>query len=373
MRTITRTHLAGTAGYSLVELIVSMGLLTVIMGATLGGLSSIMKGNEIVMAVATMNNSVRAGLDLMVRDLLQVGSGLPGSHAIGIPNGDDSERVRIPGPFGTTFTTTVDDVTLPAVIPFAGGGPTINGVATDVLCVLMADNAFLNVTLTSLTDSSVVVAAGPDLGAGPDRVTAGQLMLLTKGSLTTLVQVTEVDVPNRRLTFAEGDSLNLNQTEAEAGTLTAMNLADPPNATEPANAALKTNISRIRMITYYIDTASVPDHPRLVRRINNGDPEVFDNTGGTAVASDVVDLQFTFDISNGTGNPGGVAMTATDMTTGGACSPAACGRTQIRKVNVSLTSRAPDQIAARTNNISNTLQSQVSLRSMAFVDRYLVE
>ena len=32
MRPNTRTHLTGTAGYSLVELIVSMGLLTVIMG-----------------------------------------------------------------------------------------------------------------------------------------------------------------------------------------------------------------------------------------------------------------------------------------------------------------------------------------------------
>jgi len=370
MRPITRTHLAGTAGYSLIELIVSMGLLTVIMGATLGGLSSIMKGNEIVMAVATMNNAVRAGLDLIVRDLLQVGSGLPASHAVSIPNGDDSERVRIPGPVGTAFTTAVSDVTLPAVIPLAGQGPTIDGVATDVLSVLMADNAFLNIGLTALTNSSVTVAAGPTLDSGPDRVTAGQLMLISKGSVNTLVQVTDVDIPNRILTFAVGDSLNLNQTEAEAGTLTALNAEEPANATEPVNAALATNISRIRMITYYIDTATVPDHPRLVRRINNGDAEVFDNTAGTAVASDVVNLQFAFDISNGTGNPGNVAMTDTDMTTGGACSPAACGRTQIRKVNVLLTSRAPDQIAARTNNISNTLQSQVSLRSMAFVDRY---
>lgn len=373
MTSITRSHLAAPAGYSLVELIVSMGLLTVIMGVTMGGLASIMKGNEVVMTIATMNNSVRAGLDLMVRDLLQVGSGLPASHAVSIPNGDNSERVLIPGPPGTSFTTSDTDTTLPAVIPLAGVGPTINGVATDVLCVLMADNAFLNIALTSLTDTTVTVAAGPDLSSGPDRVTPGQLMSIAKGSVNTLVQVTEVDVPNRILTFGAGDSLNLNQTLAEAGTLTALNLEEPANATEPANAALATNISRIRMITYYIDATTIPDHPRLVRRINNGDAEEFDNAEeGTAVASDVVDLQFTFDISNGSGNPGAVAMTAADMTAGvgSRCNPDACGRTQIRKVNVALTSRAPDQIAARTHNISNTLESQVSLRAMAFVDRY---
>lgn len=364
MRPITRSRLAATAGYSLLELLVSMGLLTMIMGVTLGGLSSIMKGNEIVMAVATMNNSVRAGLDLMVRDLLQVGSGLPASHAISIPNGDDSERVNLPGPIGTAFTTSATDVTLPAVIPLAGQGPTINGIATDVLTVLMADNAFLDIGLTAVDDSSVVVAAGPDLGAGPDRVTPGQLMLISKGSFNTLVQVTEVDVDTRTLTFEEGDSLNLNQTEAEAGTLIAL------NAEDPVNSAAATRISRIRMITYYIDATTVPDHPRLVRRVNNGDAEVFDNTQGTAVASNVINLQFAYDISNGTGNPGNVAMTATDMTTGGACSPAACGRTQIRKVNVTITARSPEQIAVRTNYITNTLESQVSLRSMAFVDRY---
>ena len=61
MRPATRPRLAATAGYSLVELLVSMGMFTVIMGATLGGLADVMKGNELVMTIAAMNNSVRAG------------------------------------------------------------------------------------------------------------------------------------------------------------------------------------------------------------------------------------------------------------------------------------------------------------------------
>lgn len=364
MRPSPRPRLSSAAGFSLVEMIVSMGLLTVVMGATLSGLSNVMKGNEIVMAIATMNNSVRAGMDLMLRDLLQVGSGLPASHTVSIPSGLNAVQVRIPGPPGPTFLTALDDTSMPAVMPFAGQGPTINGVATDVLSVLMADNAFLDIGLTAVADSSVVVAAGPVLDAGPDRVTPGQLMLISKGSFNTLVQVTEVDVPARRLTFADGDSMRLNQSLAESGTLVAL------NAQEPVNAAASTRISRLRLITYYLDATTDAAHPRLVRRVNNGHPTSFDNTLGTAVAIDVRNLQFSYDVSNGTGNPGNVEMVAADMVAGGACGAAACARTQIRKVNVMLMSQSPHQTAAQTSFLSNTLESQVSLRAMAFVDRY---
>jgi hypothetical protein len=128
------------------------------------------------------------------------------------------------------------------------------------------------------------------------------------------------------------------------------------------------------MITYYLDNVADPQHPRLVRRINNGtrpgDEITFDNTAGTAVAIDTFDLQFTYDISNGAGNPGGVEMNATDRGTGGACNPTACAETQIRKVNLRLSARAPNLVSGSTTFLRNTLESQVSLRAMAFVDRY---
>ena len=40
-----------------------------------------MTSNEIVLQTSTMNNALRAGMDLIIRDLLQVGSGLPPGHA----------------------------------------------------------------------------------------------------------------------------------------------------------------------------------------------------------------------------------------------------------------------------------------------------
>ena len=141
------------------------------------------------------------------------------------------------------------------------------------------------------------------------------------------------------LTFADGDSLRLNQSGAE----TATSRPSTPRTPVDDSEAARTRISRMRMITYYLDNDTDPEHPRLVRRVNNGDPGTFDNTLGTAVAIDAVDLQFTYDISNGTGNPGGVEMNGDDLSTGGACSPAACAETQIRKVNVQAQSRVAER------------------------------
>ena len=356
-------RLASSAGYSLVELMIAMGLVTLIMGATLGGLANVVSGNEHVMMLSNMNGQLRSGLDLMVRDFLQVGSGLPASHAMSIPNGAGSVAVRIPGPVGTAFTTDTGDLTLPAVIPKPGLGPSIGGVATDVVSILMADNAFLDQALTAVAATSVTVAAGPELATGPDRVTPGQLMLISKGSFNTLVQVTAVDTNTRVLTFADGDSLRLNQSAAAAGTLPFL------NAQDPVNAAASTRISRLRMITYYLDTSVSAVHPRLMRRVNNGDPLTFNNALGTSVALDVIDMQIAYDISNGSGNPGNVEMVAADIDGTGACSPNACAETQIRKVNIQLTAQVEDR-TTQLSFLHNTLTSQVSLRSMAFVDRY---
>ena len=195
--TSTTPRLSSAAGYSLIELVITMAIFTVIMGATMSGLSDVIKGNETVLQMANMNNSIRAGMDLMVRDFLQVGSGLPAGHAVSIPNGAGAVAGADSRPAGDQLRHQRHD-------PAGGGsqpaaGPTINGVQTDVVTVLMADNAFLDVQLSAISDTSATVAGpGTNLSAGPDRVTAGQLMMVSKGSFNTLVQVTAVDAGSAR-------------------------------------------------------------------------------------------------------------------------------------------------------------------------------
>jgi type II secretory pathway pseudopilin PulG len=362
---VTRSRFAGTAGYSLIEMMVAMGVTTVVMGATMTGLADVSKGSEMVIQVTEMNKALRTSMDLIERDMLQVGSGLPPGHVINIPTGAGSSSIRFPGPPGTAFVSVAGDPDISAVEAKPNLGPVINGVATDVLNVMMADNTFLDVGLTAVGASTVNVVAGLNIATGPDRVTPGQLMMIWKGSVTALVEVTAVDTTTRMLTFANSDSLNLNQSGAAAGNLPFL------NAQAPVNSAANTFATRVRMITYYLDATTDPKHPRLVRRINNGSATTFDNNSGTAVGMDIENLRFRFDLNDGNTNPASVQMNATDMTTGGACAPAACSMNQIRKVDIVLTARSRNALQPKVRSFHNSLNSQVSFRGMAFVDEYL--
>ena len=84
-----------------------------------------------------------------------------------------------------------------AIIPGPGLGPTINGIATDVITMVQADGAFLStisdydVNLTALNATSMTVDPLVDISnGGADDLHAGDLIMLQKSTSTTLVQVT---------------------------------------------------------------------------------------------------------------------------------------------------------------------------------------
>jgi Tfp pilus assembly protein PilW len=355
----------GDGGFSLIELLIAMGLTMAVMAVTLTGLSDAMRANDTVLNVTGMNNGLRLAMDLMVRDLLQTGSGLGKGHVIQIPQG--GTLIKRPGPPGTSYSRPAADLSIPAVIPGAGLGPAINGGATDIITILTADNNFTDVPVAAVSSNYVDVTTATDIGSGMDRVIAGQLLMVIKGAATTLVEVTDVNASSRRITFNSGDALNLNQNGTGiVGSMAALNAKAPTGSA----AAAATRITRVRMITYFHDNTTVPGSPRLVRRINNGDPLTFNNGLGTAVALDIEDLQFTFDINDGANNPGNVQFVAADLTTSGACSPDPCSPTQIRKINVTMAARSANTNNRRRLVYRNTLNSQVALRGMALVNDY---
>jgi hypothetical protein len=124
------------------------------------------------------------------------------------------------------------------------------------------------------------------------------------------------------------------------------------------------------MISYYLDNTTVPGRPRLVRRMNNGDPLVFNNTLGNVVAFDVEGLTFTYDINDSATNPSGVKFNAADIAGTGACPSTPCSSNQIRKVSVVMTGRSSTVEQSSQQFFRNSLFTEVSLRSLAYVDRY---
>ncbi len=154
-------------GFTLVELLVTMAITTVILGATMAAMTDAIKATESASQISDMNNGLRTAMDLMVRDMLQVGQGLPGGRAILVPNGGAAVAMQLPGPEGSNFQldgpsfcppratdpdTICEDIT--AVVPGPNRGPVIvddgdpdTDDATDMITTLAVDSSFESVTL----------------------------------------------------------------------------------------------------------------------------------------------------------------------------------------------------------------------------------
>jgi prepilin-type N-terminal cleavage/methylation domain-containing protein len=346
----------GNAGFTLVELLVSMTLSLVIVGAALVASVNARRANETAALLLEMNGGLRAATDLIVRDLIQVGQGLPAGKVIEKPNGAGSAAVRRPGPPAANLTFPAADLVFSAVTigpglgpaftePAVGGGA-INGPATDIITVIYVDSVFDGVPCTiaangrSVTVSNNIAAGGALIsGVGVnDPMLAGDLVLLTGSTAATGSALLEVTgVAGQVITFGAPDPMNLNQVAGTDGTV--MQLLPTPAA---ATTAV---YSRVRMLTYYVDTTTEP--PRLMRQINYNAPR--------AVAVGIDNLQLSYDIADGINNPTNVKAPANPN--------------QIRKVNLYLSARS--RTRARSGQfLRNSLATQIALRSLAFVDRY---
>ena len=117
---------------------------------------------------------------------------------------------------------------------------------------------------------------------------AGDIILFTNALGSAMQMVS--DVNGQVVTFAAGDAMGLNQRAAPQGTL--MQLTSGPGVFPPTTA------TRINLVSYYIDNATDPTTPRLVRQVNLG--------ARLAVALGIENLQMTYDLVDGATNPSNV-------------------------------------------------------------------
>jgi len=357
------TRAGGNAGFTLVELLVTTAITVIVMAGTLVAFTHAMRANEAAVLSLGMNGSLGTAVDLMVRDFTQVGQGLPSTKVIAIPSGTGASAILRPGPPATNYTFPAGATEVAAATPGAGLGPDVNGggpvLLTDMITVIYADSLFDPILCNTTPAGTCAIAAdGASMAfTSNTQIENGDLIMFTNstapGSAMQLVTSHSGTLPGQTALFAAADSLNLNQR----GTSIVGNVLDiqsSPGVFPP------TTVSRIRMVSYFLDVTADP--PRLMRRIN-AEP-------ARTVAFGIENLQFSYDLVNGLTNPTDVKMNATDLAGGGDCGAAPCSPNQIRKVNLFLAARSRSRYTATRQFFRNTLVTQVSLRSLAFVDRY---
>jgi len=381
-------------GFSLIEMVVAMLILAIITSAAVSALIQAQRTTDAIAQMANIQENLRAGMHFMVADLMQAGEGLP-PEGISIPNtAAGASAITRPG-IGGVFPN--NPIVLAPVVPGYGWGAlatTVNaqtgailtGGATDTITMFYADNTLvssagcaggatpcpLNSFPVAQAAPAAPVCAGAIAATGltvtlapacftmpgtPTPIQVGDLILFSNINGSAIEYVTAV--AGAVITFGAGDPAGFNQTGLPNGTVASINASVVP-----------TVITRVYMVTYYINTATNPAEPQLVRQVNYpGYPAAAPAEPPEPVGDAIEDLNFTYDIINSTAPAGTYPLGAGDAPT-----PAG-GDTmfQIRAVNVFLAGRSEYPVVSGTGSQSyfrNNLTTQVSIRSLAFVNQF---
>jgi prepilin-type N-terminal cleavage/methylation domain-containing protein len=343
-------------GFTLMELLVTTAITLLVMAGAMTAFKDALDISQTGSMVADSTQNLRAATNLMVRDLMQAGRGIP-TGGLPIPSGVGAAAINRPGPDGSAYTfDNVNFTTLPAIVPGAGLGPNIDGQATDIVTVLMADATLAPLTLNAtpaVAGQATLAANGASLDAGTSGswvtdpatgVRSGDLIMFTNalGNAVQMVTSTLGTV----VQFAAGDPLRLNQPAVAQGSITQITGGGIP----------QTTAQRVLLVTYYVDVNSTPGSPRLARRINAAP--------GQALAGVVEDLDLSFDLVDGVTNP--VAQKTVPVTLAGVLYTP----NQIRKVNLHVGVRSEERSVRQHDFTRSHLTTVVSLRSLTYVDRY---
>src|SRR5262245_12453013 len=127
------------SGFTLVELLIGTLITVTVMGVAFTTFSNALALNDAAVQMADSSQNLRAGTNLLVRDLLQVGRNIP-TGWIPIPSGEGATVIHRPSPPGESYVFDNDEaVTIGAITSGAGLGPVVNGRRTDMITLITMD------------------------------------------------------------------------------------------------------------------------------------------------------------------------------------------------------------------------------------------
>lgn len=333
-------------GMSLIEVLITLIITLVILAGAFRAFDDARRASEVATLIADGNQNLRMATIQITRDVMQTGRELPNA-GIPIPSGTNATAVRRPGPPGTNLTFPATWTVLPSVCPGSGLGPTINNVATDLITVLYADPTLdLNqyqLSSVATDGSSMTVDNRTTIDGATNRIQPGDLIWFTNAVGNAIQTVTSVS--GRVVSFAAGnaaDTFGLNARTASAGTI----LRIKSGSTFPPTSA-----TRVLMVTYYVDNVTAPGQFRLMRRVGFN--------AARLLGVGIENLQVTYDIVDGTTNPTNLTEPVAPNTP-----------SQIRKMNLFLSEQSLNAYSGTRQVLRTSVATQISLRSMSFVDRY---
>ncbi len=364
------TSMRSERGFALSEFLVASVITLAVIGVAIRTFDDALKLNDATLKLTDAGQNMRSGVNLLVRDLLQAGRDIP-TGGIPIPSGPGAINVQRPSPSGWSYA--FDNTTLTTLGAVTTGntlGSVVSGRQTDMVTILMGDPFLPNSSVPSayttpttagfLVRPSSVSTTGPklasdgssmtignqgawfggDLANGVAPIKTGDIILFKSQTGSAMQVVTAVN--SGTISFASGDPFNLNQRSAANGAITDILGSDM-------------SVQRILMISYFVEETT-PGEPRLMRALNMHPAQ--------ALAGVVEDLQFSYDLVDGSTNPSNVddvPFTAGSDT---------FTSSQIRKVNLKVGVRSEEKSRSTGDYMRHYITTVASLRNLAYVAEY---
>jgi Tfp pilus assembly protein PilV len=346
-------------GFTMIELLMALVVTIVIVGGGLLVFTNSVQSSTRSMKYSDIQTEARAALSQITRDLSQAGTGVP-LNGIAIPS-------TTTGGANPNFSCDTNQCYTAVDNPFTQGllykvtpgnaiGPTISE-PSDAIKVVYVDPtlnwAGVQASAIAPNGGSVTMPAGtvPAVNDPAVGITPGDVMLLQNvyGSAVGVVTA----VAGQVISFG-ADPLNINQLAAPSGNVKALGTPGTNPLTYPA-----TQVSRLIMVTYFIQSFVGPDGPdaRIMRQIGSHPP--------IPIAEHIEDLKFTYDVVDPISN----ALTANSLNAV-IGTPPVSQPNQIRKVNISITARAPRKEATTGDYLRINLTTSIGPRNLSFRDRY---
>jgi type II secretory pathway pseudopilin PulG len=280
------------AGFSLLELLISMGVMIVIVGATMAIISGSLKFSHSVFYVTDAEESLRSAHELINRDLTSAGDGLKSIGTITVPLAFATNwltRTAVvdssdPNHHRTGLVTSDDSIPLNTAVPSSSPAATFLE-NTDRISMLIQDKDFaLNSggSVSLLPGKITVVGTVTNLLVGPTNIglfQTGEIYAILAQNSAAFGTVTGVNTTTNTVSMANGDTFGLNQTGTTAP-LTAVSGIVSGASTQ--NVA----IIRLQIIQYYVTSTGM-----MMRRVFGVGGAGFTET---PIAEHVTNLQFRY-------------------------------------------------------------------------------
>ena len=383
-------------GFTLIEFMVAMGVALIALAATMLAFKDATGANQNVTARQDMADNLRAGFNLIEQDLLLAGTGIP-TGGIPIPsftggtctNGNPATFSTINRPLPTgTSKFPICNTFVGAIEPGNALGPLITSpdsttspTNTDIVSIMYQDNLSTSNAFQVGMDAAPINSTACPNGKFNDaiglsvtfdgncfnlatlsnngiQINPGDLIMFSNANGNAIQTVTSVS--GQTLKFARGDAFGFNQTGAPFGTIVQLqnyNLDVNGNKVFNVGTYPPTTATRVWMISYYLDNLTDPVHVRLIRRVNFNGPTSSAGVMGSPVGETLENLQFTYNYNDG-------------VTSNQPSIPNGFSENQIRSVNIVLGTRSTHKVMQNHAYLRENFQTQVTLRSMAYLNKY---